>query len=186
MDSVSRWGEATEPASRWSRPMTIGRAQLAAGHHLVEAQAGAVALAVAQPADARRQPLELHVLARQGDPARDVLLVAEELEDRVVGGMDVGRVARQRHPAKRALALAEQRADVRGHEAGVGEGVGIAVGGGEPAQGVAVVERLGAGLLQQADGGHVRDGALAHAAQVVVGIGGAQGVGLLDAQPGGT
>ena len=24
IDSVSRWGEATEPASRWSRPMTIG------------------------------------------------------------------------------------------------------------------------------------------------------------------
>jgi hypothetical protein len=24
MDSVSRFGEATEPASRWSRPITIG------------------------------------------------------------------------------------------------------------------------------------------------------------------
>ena len=26
IDSVSRYGEATEPASRWSRPMTIGAA----------------------------------------------------------------------------------------------------------------------------------------------------------------
>ena len=131
------------------------------------------------------QPLEVHALARQGDPARDVLLVAEELEDRVVGGVDVGRVARERHPAKRALALAEQRADVGGDEAGVGEGVRVAVGGGEPAQRVAVVEGLGAGLLQQPDGGHVGDRALADAAQVVVGIGGAQRVGLLDGQPGG-
>ena len=161
------------------------RAQLAAGHHLVEAQPGEVALAVAQPADPRRQPLEVHALARQRDPARDVLLVAEEVEDRVVGGVDVGRVARQRHPAERALALAEQRADVGGDEARIGERVRVAVGRGQPAQRVAVVERLGAGRLQHADRGDVRDHALADAAQVVVGVGGAQRVGLLDGQPGG-
>ena len=75
------------------------RAQLAAGHHLVEAQPGAVALAVAEPADARGQPLELHALARQRDPARDVLLVAEELEDRVVGGVRCRRGRRRAPPS---------------------------------------------------------------------------------------
>ena len=42
--------------------MTIGPLQLARGHHLVEAHAGLVALAVAQPADPRRQPLEVDPL----------------------------------------------------------------------------------------------------------------------------
>ena len=56
--SVSRLGLATEPQSRWSRPMTMGALTLPAGDQLVERQPGAGALAVAQPADARRQPLE--------------------------------------------------------------------------------------------------------------------------------
>ena len=42
---------------------------------------------------------------------------------RPVGLEDVLRLAGQRHPAERALALAEERADVGGHEAGVVEGV---------------------------------------------------------------
>ena len=37
----------------------------------------------------------------------------------LVGGGDVGGIARERDPAERALALAEERADVGGHEAGV-------------------------------------------------------------------
>ena len=143
--SVSRWGEATEPVSRWSRPITIGAFTSPRGDHLVEAQPGQVALAVAEPADPRRQTLELHALGGQPDPARDVLLVAEQVEDRLVGGVDVGRVARQRHPAERPLALAEQRPHVGGHEARVGERVLVAVLGRQPAQRVAVVERLGAG-----------------------------------------
>ena len=36
-----------------------------------------------------------------------------------VGGVDVGRIARQRHPAERALALAEQRPHVRRDEPGI-------------------------------------------------------------------
>ena len=58
------------------------RLDLAGRDELVEAQAGEVALAVAEPADPRRQPLERDALARQLDPAPDVLLVAEQVEDR--------------------------------------------------------------------------------------------------------
>ena len=61
--SVSRFGHATEPASRWSRPMTIGALSSPTVHHRVERQAGAVALAEADPADARRQALEGDALA---------------------------------------------------------------------------------------------------------------------------
>ena len=42
----------------------------------------------------------------------------EHLERELVGRVDVGRIARQRRPAERALALAEERPDVLGHEAG--------------------------------------------------------------------
>ena len=65
--SVSRYGEATEPESRWSRPMTIGALSSPRAHHLVEAQPEPVALAVAEPADPRRQALERDPLAA---PAR--------------------------------------------------------------------------------------------------------------------
>ena len=120
------------------------RLELAAAHHLVEAQPEPVALAVAEPADPRRQSLEGDPLARLRHPAREPLVVGELLEHRAVGRRDVGPVARQRDPAERALALAEQRPDVGGHEAGVGE---RALEAAEPrlrAQAVAVVEDLGA------------------------------------------
>ena len=47
----------------------------------------------------------------------------EEPLHRGVGGVDVGRVARQGNPAERADPLAEQRPDIGRHEAGEGEGV---------------------------------------------------------------
>src|SRR4029077_16971071 len=71
-------------------------------------------------------------------------------EDGPVGGRDVLRVAGQRGPAERALALAEKRADIGRNEAGEVEGPG------EPGQfrlaadRVAVVEHLGAGV-EEAD-----------------------------------
>ena len=45
-------------------------------------------------------------------------IVLEDLERELVGRVDVGRIARERRPAERALALAEERPDVFGHEAG--------------------------------------------------------------------
>ena len=98
--SVSRWGEATEPASRWSRPITIGACSSPRRDHLVEAQPGEVALAVAQPADPRRAgPGTARARCASAIQRRDVLLVAEQVEDRLVGRRDVGRVAGQRRPS---------------------------------------------------------------------------------------
>ena len=99
------------------------------------------------------------------DPAADVLLVAEQLEDRLVRRVDVGRIARQRDPPERPLALAEERPDVGGHEAGIGEGVVVAVVGGDAAQRVAVVERLGAAPAERADRVDVREHGLARRAR---------------------
>ena len=98
--SVSRCGEATEPGVEVVAADHDRRPQLARGDHLVEAQPGEVALAVAEPADPRRQALEVHALAaRARIQRRDVLLVAEQVEDRRVGRGDVRRVARQRRPS---------------------------------------------------------------------------------------
>ena len=113
------------------------------------------------------------------------VLVAEQLEDRVVGRGDVGRVAGERDPAERALALAEQRPDVGGDEAGVGEGVLVAVLLRDAAQRVAVVEGLGAVRAERADRVDVREHRLADARQVVVRVRGAQRVGLLEREAGG-
>jgi hypothetical protein len=63
--SVSRLGLATEPQSRWSRPMTIGAETSPSRTISLKRRAGAVALAVAEPADARGQALEGDPLAGQ-------------------------------------------------------------------------------------------------------------------------
>ena len=135
--------------------MTMGALTSPLRDQLVEAHAGPGALAVAQPADARRQALERHALLGHADPARERLVLREELEHGLVGALDVRRITGQRHPAERALALAEQRPDEGGHEAREVEGVGDAGGLRLGADVVAVVEGDGAGRLEREHGPHV-------------------------------
>src|SRR6516225_1479165 len=97
MLSVSRLGEATEPESRWSRPMTTGA---------FSSPLRTISLN-ARPAR-----------SRSPRPIQQVRVVREQLLHLRVGLADVLRITRQRHPAERALALAEERAHVGGHEAG--------------------------------------------------------------------
>ena len=99
------------------------RLQLARAHQAVHGHAEFRALAVAQPADARRQALKVDALARQRQPARQRFVVRKQLERQAVGAVDVLGIAGERHPAERPAAFAEQRADVLGHEAGNVEGV---------------------------------------------------------------
>ena len=117
-----------------------GCADLAASHHVVDLQSESRAGAVAKPADARRQPLELHAGAGQPDPPRQRLVVGKQLEDGAIGGRDVVRIAGQRRPPERALAFAEQRPDVLGHEAGNVERIGDAGVNGLRPDVVAVIE----------------------------------------------
>ena len=72
-----------------------------------------------------------------------MVVVGEEIQDGAVGRHDVLRVAAQRHPAEGALALAEERADVRRDEAGEFEGAREAAEARLVADGIAVVEDLG-------------------------------------------
>ena len=50
-------------------------------------------------------------------------VVAKLAHDRLVGAVDVFRVAGERRPAKGTFALAEERPDVRRHEARVVKGI---------------------------------------------------------------
>jgi hypothetical protein len=138
MLSVSRLGEATEPESRWSRPITIGAETIPSATRLLNSQPGLGALAIAQPADAGGQPLEGHFLAGHIQPAVQVFILREERFDGPIGGVDILRVAGKRHPAEGSLALAEQRADIGGDKAREVEGVFHAVIKGPLAQVIAV------------------------------------------------
>src|SRR5207237_943180 len=81
------------------------------------------ALAVTEPADARRQALKLHALARKTKPTMQGRIIGEEFEREVVCAAYVVRIARQCDKTKRPLASAKKRANVFGHEAGNLEGV---------------------------------------------------------------
>src|SRR6516225_1055628 len=65
------------------------RRDVPAGHELVEAHAGLVPLAVSEPADPGRQPLEMHLLPGQPDPPGQRLVAGEEVGDGAVGDGDV-------------------------------------------------------------------------------------------------
>ena len=89
MPSVSRFGDATEPVSRWSRPMTIGAEIAPARTSSLIRQSKPRAVAVAEPADPRRQSLERHALARHADPATQCRIIRKHLERRVIGHANV-------------------------------------------------------------------------------------------------
>ena len=94
------------------------RRDFAVPHHLVEGEPEAVALAEADPADARRKSLEGDPLTRHVEPAVEVRIVGDQLLHPLVGAVDVLGVAAKRGPAERTDAAAEQRADVGGNEPG--------------------------------------------------------------------
>ena len=64
--------------------MTMGAAHLAGADQLVEGEAGLRPLAVAEPADPRRQSLERDAILGHVDPAAQPGVVGEELEDGAV------------------------------------------------------------------------------------------------------
>ena len=80
--SVSRYGRGDRAGSRWSRPITIGAVTSPLATSSLNAQPACGALAVAEPADPRRQALERDALLGHRDPALQPLVVGEQLERR--------------------------------------------------------------------------------------------------------
>ena len=99
-----------------------------------------MAIAEADPADARRHALERDALARHVEPVMQVRVAGRELLHLGVGLVNILRIAGQRCPAERADAAAEQRADIGRHEPREGEGVLQPLVLGDLADVVAVIE----------------------------------------------
>src|SRR6185369_10692649 len=66
----------------------------------------------------RGQSLKMNAVARQTQPAIQRAIIGKHLEREIVSLANVLGIAGQRHPTKRTLALAEQRANVFRDEAG--------------------------------------------------------------------
>src|SRR6185369_16159464 len=92
------------------------RFEIATLDEIVDRLAHLGTLAVTEPADTRRQSLEVNAIARQPQPEIQRAIVRKHLEGEIVGLANVSRIARQRNPAKRSFAFAEKRANVLGHE----------------------------------------------------------------------
>ena len=80
----------------------------------------------------------------------------ERLQDHIVDGVDVVRIARHRDPAKRPDALTEQGADIKVDEGPHPEGVLDARGLGLRAQAVAIFEHDGAAIEKIQHGAKMR------------------------------
>ena len=150
--------------------MTIGAESSPRRDEIVERDAEPRALALPEPADARRQSLKLDPLLRERDPATQMLVVRKQLEHQLVGARDVLRIAGERDPAERSLPLAEERPDVLGDESGNVERVAQAGVERDRANVVAVVERHRAALLQLEHRRHVTNRGSRRSPHVLVGI----------------
>ena len=93
-----------------------GRFEFSFFHPIVDGQPELGTFAVAQPADARRQPLKLDSFAGEIDPAPQNAILGKQLQHQLIGHGNIGGFPGQRHPAKRPAARAEQRADIGGHK----------------------------------------------------------------------
>ncbi len=83
------------------------RFQIAAAHEFIDGFTHLGALAVTQPADARRQSLELHPIARKPQPAIQSFVLGKKFERQIISLANVFGFARERDPAKRPFTFAE-------------------------------------------------------------------------------
>src|SRR5512132_1208719 len=95
------------------------RLDLARADELVDREPRTGAVAVAEPADPRRQSLERDPPRRELQPALQQGVVGEEVAKYRVDRRDVRRLSRQRRPPKRADAATEERPDIGRDEARV-------------------------------------------------------------------
>src|SRR5450755_3922172 len=129
--------------------------QLAARDQIVQREAEFIALAVAEPADARGKSLEADTFLRELDPAAENFVVRKHFEYELVGAVDVRRLTGKRGPTEWSAAFAKERANVGGNEARKIVGILHALLEGECADVVAVIECDRAQFLQREHAFHV-------------------------------
>src|SRR5947207_16011691 len=76
------------------------------------------ALAVSKPTYPRGQSLEMHLVAREANPAAENLVFWKKLQNQIIRNLNIQRVSRQRDPAERSTAFSKHRPDICRDEAG--------------------------------------------------------------------
>src|SRR5262245_6888325 len=89
-----------------------GCRHLSGSDEVVDPETSLRAVAVAEPADPRRQSLECHAFRRKIKPALEKAVVREKTPQRPVDRCDVLRIARQHCPTEGTDAAAEERSDI--------------------------------------------------------------------------
>ena len=84
-----------------------GSFQPAIGDHAVHLEREARPFAIAQPTNARRQPLKMDALVGQRNPTREAGVIREQAAHQFIGGGDIVRIAGKRYPAKWATSFGE-------------------------------------------------------------------------------
>src|SRR5882762_5728351 len=92
------------------------RFDFAAFHQLIHREPKLSALAIAQPANPRRQTLKLNSLLSELHPARQRLIFWKQFERESICTRDIRRIAAQCHPAKWTASFAKQRTNVFGNK----------------------------------------------------------------------
>src|SRR6266513_976580 len=69
-------------------------------------------VAIAEPANSRRQTLKLNALPREFHPARQSFIFWKQLQGKPIGSSDIFGVAAQRHPTKGSTAFTKKRTNV--------------------------------------------------------------------------
>src|SRR5947209_16799047 len=85
---------------------------------MVHALAKLSALAIPEPANPRRQPLEMNSLPRKTNPTVQNLIFRKEFKYEVIRDLDVTRISGQRHPSEWSSSFGKHRADVGRDETG--------------------------------------------------------------------
>src|SRR6185503_10052102 len=84
------------------------RVDLTALHQIVHGNSKLGPFTIAEPANARRQTLEMDSLFGQFHPALESFVFWKEFEGELISPRDVGRLAAQRNPSKWPLPFTEQ------------------------------------------------------------------------------
>src|SRR5512136_2363448 len=122
--------------------------QLPARDEIIQAQPEGRPLPVAEPANARGQPLKVYFLSRHLDPPAEAFIPGEHFEHQVVGHRYIRRVSGKRHPSEGSAPLAKKRPDIGGDKSGEIERVRNARFERLPADIVSIIECDGAARLQ--------------------------------------
>src|SRR5229473_303667 len=91
------------------------RFQLAALNEFINGFTHLCALAIPEPADTCRQPLEANAVTCKSQPTIQCLVLGEKLKREVVGLANILSVPGERYPAERPFSLAKKRANIFRH-----------------------------------------------------------------------